>query len=73
MGLRQFLYPAEVSTQMSKVLRSLVNSARPAISADNCRREFQTKYPDMCVRHGLTEDELRAAFQEALRCKFGGR
>ena len=68
---RQFPYPQELNTAMSRVLRARINSRAVATTAADCQRDLEAKYPALCARYGVSSDALLAAFRSALASKFG--
>ena len=70
---RPFLLPAEANIAASRVLRALIRSKQPAITATDCQLDFERRYPDLCERYHLSEELLRNEFRSALKDRLGGR
>jgi hypothetical protein len=60
-----------ISLAVLEILRALVGNKRAAITTADCQREFERKYPELCERHHLSGEFLRAEFRLALRGQFG--
>jgi hypothetical protein len=56
-----------ISLAVLEILRALVRSKPAAITAADCQREFERKYPELCERHHLSGEFLRSEFRLALR------